>query len=174
MVAYFLGSGPGGLIKIGHAVDPVARLAGLQKRSAARLAILAVDAEGDWLTEADLHWRFGYARLRSEWFEPCPGVLAAVAWMAETGRAPNVWYLPPHIKAEGRWPTSLPGDEIAAKFKLTRARLRMVAPEHTVAAALGRCKLLLPAIPMIRDVLRADGVACCVADFFPPAPSGHA
>jgi|GEM_PF-2445693 len=65
---YFIQSGgDGGPVKIGVAVDPLRRLAMLQKGSANDLRLLAI-ISGDAVAEAELHTRFAHLRARGEWF----------------------------------------------------------------------------------------------------------
>lgn len=66
---YFVQPQGGGLIKIGCAKDPEARLRNLQTASPVRLVILAT-MDGDILDEQRLHRRFRQLRQHGEWFAP--------------------------------------------------------------------------------------------------------
>lgn len=66
---YFIKAETTGLIKIGCAVDPEARLRTLQTGCPDRLALLASMAGGQG-DERALHERFASARIRGEWFSP--------------------------------------------------------------------------------------------------------
>jgi hypothetical protein len=73
---YFIG-GDTGAIKIGAAIDPLRRLAGLQCGSPIELRILA-QGPGSPRDERILHERFAPFRLHGEWFERSPEILAEI------------------------------------------------------------------------------------------------
>lgn len=66
---YFIQAEDGGPVKIGTALDPLARLRALQTAHPAKLVIREI-LEGDLLGEAALHREFAPYHLRGEWFEP--------------------------------------------------------------------------------------------------------
>lgn len=66
---YFVQGSDQGLIKIGHARRPSARLATLQSASPIELHIIAVEP-GSRLREQKLHAQFGHLREHHEWFRP--------------------------------------------------------------------------------------------------------
>ena len=68
-------SGP---IKIGIALDPAERLAGLQISHFEKLSLLTT-APGGIRLETKLHHRFAHLRIRGEWFRPAPELLAEIA-----------------------------------------------------------------------------------------------
>lgn len=67
MLTYFIQSGDGGNIKIGHTDDMSQRLATLQSMSGETLRVLGVLYSD---SEAGLHMRFRADRLHNEWFSP--------------------------------------------------------------------------------------------------------
>lgn len=67
-------------VKIGMADSVSARLAQLQTGSPWPLRLLGV-VPGGAVEERDLHRRFAHLRLRGEWFEGAPELLAAIAEM---------------------------------------------------------------------------------------------
>lgn len=75
-LVYFIGY-DGGPIKIGHSVNPTARLVDLQMGSHEDLRILAT-MPGGLRKERELHRRFAAHRLRGEWFSPVEEVLEFV------------------------------------------------------------------------------------------------
>jgi excisionase family DNA binding protein len=77
---YFIqaASGP---IKIGIALDPVERLAGLQISHFETLTLLAA-VEGGITLETELHRRFAGHNIRGEWFEPHADIFAEIARLA--------------------------------------------------------------------------------------------
>jgi hypothetical protein len=66
---YFMGAA-GGPIKIGHAKDPVSRLAEVQTGHPARLVLIAT-VQGPASLERQYHAKFAHRRLHGEWFERC-------------------------------------------------------------------------------------------------------
>lgn len=76
---YFIQSVTGGLIKIGVAGNPEARLGDLQIGSPVDLHLIGVIKGAEFRGEAELHARFASARVRGEWFEPTPELLAYIA-----------------------------------------------------------------------------------------------
>lgn len=85
---YFIQAVSGGLIKIGVATDPVARLAEIQRMCPIPLRVLAVLPKVGQPGEAALHRRFAGARRHGEWFEPTPELLREVAaWPPPTSGA---------------------------------------------------------------------------------------
>lgn len=64
---YFVGAEVTGLIKIGCASDPRARLRSLQTGSPDRLTLIAT-VRGGMDVERDLHRQFADARVHGEWF----------------------------------------------------------------------------------------------------------
>lgn len=75
---YFIQAVSGGLIKIGVAADPVARLAEIQRMCPVPLRILSVLPGVGQPGEAALHRRFAAARRHGEWFEPTAELLREV------------------------------------------------------------------------------------------------
>lgn len=90
MPVYFIRAGDDGPIKIGVGGDPVTRMANLQIGHHEPLTLLATLA-GDAETEAEVHEAFARHRLRGEWFEPAPALLAFIAEHAQpfVGPAPK-------------------------------------------------------------------------------------
>lgn len=90
MAVYFIQAGDGGPIKIGVGNDPVGRLANLQTGHHELLTLLAT-VPGDAEVEAELHEAFARHRLRGEWFDPAPAILAFIAEHAQPfiGPAPK-------------------------------------------------------------------------------------
>jgi len=84
---YFIG-GDTGRIKIGMSVCPLERLAAFQLGSPIDLRIMAL-ARGYFDVEDEYHSRFAEHRVRGEWFERHPDILAEIARLS-TG--------PAHIK----------------------------------------------------------------------------
>jgi Meiotically Up-regulated Gene 113 (MUG113) protein len=74
---YFIQPTAGGLIKIGAAGDPQARLLQLQTGCPVELALLAT-MPGTKKTETELHAQFADVRVRGEWFEPTESLLAYI------------------------------------------------------------------------------------------------
>lgn len=74
-------SGP---IKIGIALDPGERLAGLQISHFEKLTLLAA-VEGGIALETELHRRFARFKIRGEWFERCPEIEAEIARLRPKG-----------------------------------------------------------------------------------------
>lgn len=74
---YFLQSASGP-IKIGFSTNPVLRISSLRTAAAENIRVLAV-VDGDKAMEAALHQEFAAARIRNEWFQPTPGLLAKIA-----------------------------------------------------------------------------------------------
>lgn len=75
---YFIRSGEGGPIKIGHARDPYTRLMNLRTASPEPVTYLGHVA-GGIDEERALHKRFGHLRIRGEWFLPAPELLDFIA-----------------------------------------------------------------------------------------------
>jgi hypothetical protein len=75
---YFIQPTGGGLIKIGMSSNPRERLNLLQTGCPVELRILGTLPGGQPL-ELELHQRFAAHRVRGEWFEPVPELLAVVA-----------------------------------------------------------------------------------------------
>lgn len=75
-LVYFIGSATGP-IKIGIAIDPEARLKGLQTASPEKLYILTT-CSGGLKQEQAYHNRFSKHRLEGEWFERHPDILAEI------------------------------------------------------------------------------------------------
>jgi hypothetical protein len=78
---YFIGSADGP-IKIGMSCDPQARCAAMQIGHPDDVRILALTPGGRTLEKA-YHERFGFARLRGEWFERHPIILAEIERLNE-------------------------------------------------------------------------------------------
>lgn len=74
---YFIGMGNDGPIKIGIAADVSKRLRKLQGGSPIELSILAICAGGPAI-EKSLHQRFSQFRMKGEWFERSPELLAHI------------------------------------------------------------------------------------------------
>ncbi len=77
---YFV-AGETGPIKIGVAVNPQKRLSGLQTSHPIPLAILALTPGGVDL-EREYHERFAEHRLRGEWFDRAPAIIAEIERLA--------------------------------------------------------------------------------------------
>lgn len=77
-LVYFIQALDGGPIKIGKAVDQLARLKELQTASSKRLHILAT-MDGGRAQESALHKRFKQYRLSGEWHEPADELVGFVA-----------------------------------------------------------------------------------------------
>lgn len=69
MSVYFIGGVKTGLVKIGHSTDAKFRLMGMQVGSPDDLVLL-MTLPGGKAEEEELHRRFGYCRVRGEWFAP--------------------------------------------------------------------------------------------------------
>jgi hypothetical protein len=81
---YFLKAEGLGLIKIGIAADVASRLAALQTGSPDNLVLLGVIRSADpRALERHLHEEFGASRVRGEWFEPTPELIARIEQDAE-------------------------------------------------------------------------------------------
>jgi hypothetical protein len=76
---YFIQADDGGPIKIGWALDPIARLKELQVGCPEPLSLLMTLADEGGL-ETQLHRRFATLRLRGEWFR-AEQELAALLWL---------------------------------------------------------------------------------------------
>lgn len=82
---YFIQQGNSGPIKIGRAVDVVARIQALQTASPEPLTLLGVVIYGGPRMEARLHRMFAADRLLGEWFAPTDylyEVIADLGWAA--------------------------------------------------------------------------------------------
>lgn len=75
---YFIQEGDDGPIKIGHAKHPADRIRALQIGNPRALNLLAA-FPGYVRDEIALHKQLAPHNIRSEWFTPCPEVLAEVA-----------------------------------------------------------------------------------------------
>lgn len=84
---YFLAPVGGGLIKIGCAKEPRVRLRGMIAWSPVPLEILTC-APGNFFDERKLHSMFFEHHSHSEWFRPCPELLALIARIKATGELP--------------------------------------------------------------------------------------
>lgn len=78
MAVYFIRDTSSGMIKIGHASDPWARLSYIQVSSPTDLEMLAVE-DGGYDRERELHQTYADARRRGEWFEPVIGLIGHIA-----------------------------------------------------------------------------------------------
>lgn len=67
-----------GLIKIGVSNDPRARLRSLQTGSPVDLTLLGAAPGRGREMEAELHERFAAHRVRGEWFQPAPELIAYI------------------------------------------------------------------------------------------------
>ncbi len=67
MSVYFIQAGEGGPVKIGHANDPIARMAEFQIGHYEQLRLLKIVNAG-WATKSWLHRRFAAFHIRGEWF----------------------------------------------------------------------------------------------------------
>lgn len=76
-LVYFIQSGEEGPIKIGIARDPESRLAALQTGHHEELRLLAI-THGGADQEGAYHMQFAEHRIRGEWFEPHPDILAEI------------------------------------------------------------------------------------------------
>lgn len=77
MSVYFIQPGEQPVVKIGHAADPVARLAALQTAHYERLNIRRV-IDGAEPEELWLHRKFGEHRIVGEWFKFLPQMMEIV------------------------------------------------------------------------------------------------
>lgn len=75
---YFIQAGTSGPIKIGTARNAIARMEALQISCSEELRLLAF-IPGDQIVERALHREFRADRMRGEWFEPSPALLARIA-----------------------------------------------------------------------------------------------
>lgn len=80
---YFIGAEVTGLIKIGCAVNPQARLRSLQTGSPDRLSIIAT-VPGDAAMERGLHSQFAADRMHGEWFRQSPALIELIESIAGT------------------------------------------------------------------------------------------
>lgn len=76
---YFIQAVTGGLVKIGVATDPVARLAEIQRMCPVPLRILGVLPGVGQARESSLHRTFASDRQHGEWFRPSPELMRIVA-----------------------------------------------------------------------------------------------
>jgi len=123
MRLYFVQPVGGGPIKIGASVHPERRFSVYLTWSPVPLDIL-VDAPGDYLTEAYLHYKFRSHRLHHEWFKDVPEIRTILDTTKKTGRIPGV-------------PTTaeLAGQTLSPYVQALRVRLRLSRAE--LAEALG-------------------------------------
>ena len=77
-LVYFIGIEPDGPVKIGTALNVQERLCTLQTAVPMPLAILAT-CEGGRSREREYHRLFAHARMRGEWFERVPDLLAEIS-----------------------------------------------------------------------------------------------
>lgn len=75
---YFIRSGDSGPIKIGHSINPDARIWGLQAATHLPLRVVTTIV-GDKKLEKTLHRKFRRFRIRGEWFRPVPTLLTFIA-----------------------------------------------------------------------------------------------
>lgn len=87
MSVYFVHAPETGLVKIGFAENPIARLGKMQVDSPSRLILLAIE-HGGKAREAQLHEQFTDLRARGEWFRFAEGL------------AEYVGTLPPFVKPQ--------------------------------------------------------------------------
>lgn len=85
MPVYFIQAGEEA-IKIGWGKEPLKRLAGIQVHNHLPVRLLGT-IPGDQATEREMHARFAAYRLRGEWFQLAPPLLAFIA--ESTDRAPE-------------------------------------------------------------------------------------
>lgn len=82
---YVIQAGEDGPVKIGVSDNPAERLRTLQQANAEELRVLCC-----WSTltteEKDWHRQFAHARLRGEWFEPLPELIAEATMIGD-------WYM---------------------------------------------------------------------------------
>lgn len=90
---YFIQADVGGPIKIGVAQDLRSRLSTLQTSSSAKLILLA-HMPGYEPEEYALHQKLAAYRIRGEWFQPHPDVLAEVARASEHDQIIPRAYIP--------------------------------------------------------------------------------
>lgn len=81
---YFASFGESGPIKIGMSGRPSRRVAGMSTGSPEEIVLLGV-MPGGLDVEASLHERFANTRIRGEWFERSPELLAFIEAEAMTG-----------------------------------------------------------------------------------------
>ena len=82
MTVYFIEAIGTDLVKIGHAYDPVKRMANLRTGSAASLRILCTISGNDGL-ESELHRRFSAHRSHGEWFHLSEEIRLFIATVLE-------------------------------------------------------------------------------------------
>lgn len=92
---YFVQAEGGGLIKIGWATKPAARIFNMQMYCPVRLDLL-LEVVGSGQLERTLHVKFATYRRHGEWFEPAAELLELIdAWRREPPPAPE-WKRPEH------------------------------------------------------------------------------
>lgn len=79
---YFIQSENEGPIKIGCAIDPIARMLSLQTSHPNQLRLLAV-VDGSYKEEAKLHRLFANYRIKGEWFHPSTQLTEYIALISE-------------------------------------------------------------------------------------------
>ncbi len=82
---YFIQAGLFGLIKIGSATDPTARLAMFQTGCPEELRLIAA-IPGGGVAERRLHKQFAHLRVRGEWFQPAEELLGYIEQAIEARR----------------------------------------------------------------------------------------
>ncbi len=87
---YFVQADTGGLVKIGWATKPAARVKNMQMVCPVRLVILLTVA-GNGAMEKELHTRFAHARQHGEWFEPTPEIFTLIEEWRTTPPPAPVW-----------------------------------------------------------------------------------
>lgn len=111
---YLLRGATTGMVKIGHSIDPAARIAGFQCGSGERLEI-AVTFAGDQRLEQWLHRRFAQDRSHGEWFYPS----LAIVQFIEAAKHPGF-----QMAAQRRWDREIDGEA-----KHSRAWAKLLAEE---------------------------------------------
>lgn len=177
MALYFARAADLGVVKIGHSQLPRKRLVVLQAWSPVPLEFAAVDEAGDWLTEAEMLWRFREARSHGEWFRETPPLAEVIRATARTGTVPGGWYLPAgySMRADGHAPAGATVADLAARFGLTPARIReaLEMPACVMSSAFPY-GISLKHLPALYDYLRRQGAPPHYRDLLAPRPAPQA
>jgi hypothetical protein len=115
MAVYFTRLNRDGSIKIGFTVDVASRMDNIRSSVDGGIELLAVDYDGDLLTESELHWRFRGQALGRELFVPTDDLYRVVRHVERAESVPNGWYLP---KERSGWPW-ISQRELREKFGVT-------------------------------------------------------
>lgn len=152
MAVYFVEPELVAMRKIGCTKSVDSRLSMLLGTSPVKLRIAAVDHRADFLTEAQLLWRFRAQRSHSEWFRVSADLLALIEAVAATGSIPGAWYLPSNYTSDyarpgGDWPAYY-----TKRFGIRRRVLMDVLGVTQINS-----RVPIRGIPAIYEYLRAEG-----------------